>query len=216
MDRDFVISLFSDRGSARSMQKAVGPSEIGGCRRRVWSRLVNAPETNPDTLSMAAFMGTAIHSAIEKKIKRRDDPFNPRFLLEIEVEHQGIRGHVDCYDSQESEVIDWKTITKRKTSSFPSSQQRTQVQIYGWLLRANGHDVDTVTLVGIPRDGNELDVVVHSEPYSEQIAAEGIAWLGDIESNLDVIPEPEMPKRFCRDYCPFYDATGDVGCPSAG
>lgn len=216
MDRDFVLSLFSDKGSARSMQKAVGPSEIGGCRRRIWSRLVGAQETNPDTLSMAAFMGTAIHSAIEKKIKRRDDPFDPRFQLEVEVEYDGIRGHVDCYDMQTYEVIDWKTITKRKASSFPSGQQRTQVHIYGYLLMGLGHRVDTVTLVGIPRDGNELDVVVHSEPYSEQIALDGIAWLRDIENNLDVIPEPEMPKRFCRDYCQFYDASGDIGCPSMG
>lgn len=216
MDREFVLSLFSDKGSARSMQKAVGPSEIGGCRRRIWSRLVGAQETNPDTLSMAAFMGTAIHTAIEKKMKRKDDPFDPRFLLELEVEHDGIRGHVDCYDKREREVIDWKTITKRKSSSFPSAQQRTQVNIYGYLLEANGHPVDTVTLVGIPRDGNELDVVIHSEPYSRQIAWDGISWLHGIENHLDVIPEPEMPKRFCRDYCQFYDATGDIGCPSAG
>ena len=200
MDKEFVLSLFSDKGSARSLQKAVGPSEIGGCRRRVWSRLVGVQETNPHTLSMAAFMGTAIHTAIEK----------------VEVEHDGIRGHVDCYDKQEGEVIDWKTITKRKSSSFPSGQQRTQVHIYGYLLQANGHAVDTVTLVGIPRDGNELDVVIHSEPYSDQIAIDGIAWLREIQENLDVIPGPERPVRFCRDYCPYYDGTGDVGCPSTG
>lgn len=216
MDREFVLSLFSDKGSARSMQKAVGPSEIGGCRRRIWSRLVGAQETNPDTLSMAAFMGTAIHTAIEKKMKRRDDPFDPRYLLELEVDYGDMRGHVDCYDTQAYEVIDWKTITKKKASAFPSGQQRTQVHIYGYLLEQNGHRVDTVTLVGIPRDGNELDVVIHSEPYDERIALDGLKWLREIEQNLDVIPEPEMPARFCRDYCQFYDATGDIGCPSAG
>ena len=216
MDKDFVLSLFSDKGSKRSMQKAVGPSEIGGCARRTWHRLTGSEPTNEDTLSMAAFMGTAIHSAIERKVARRDDPFAPRFLLEAEVEADGIRGHVDCYDTTGFEVIDWKTITKRKVSAFPSSQQRTQVQIYGYLLTCNGHRVDTVTLVGIPRDGNELDVVVHSEPYSEAMALAGLKWLRDIEENLDVIPKPEMPKRFCRDYCQYYDWTGDVGCPSTG
>jgi len=48
------------------------------------------------------------------------------------------------------------------------------------------------------------------------MAVKGLLWLAQIENNLDVIPEPEMPKRFCRDYCQYYDATGDVGCPSAG
>lgn len=214
MDRDFVLSLFDNKHSDRSMQKAVGPSEIGGCRRRVWHRLIGTPTLNDQTLSMAAWMGTAIHTAIENRIKLQDDPFNPRFLLEIAVTFDGIRGHVDCYDTVNHEVIDWKTITKKKVNYFPSNQQRTQVHIYGYLLSSTGYPVDTVTLVGIPRDGNELDVVMHSEPYSEQIALEGIAWLRQIENNLDVIPNPEMPKRFCRDYCPYFDGSGNEGCPS--
>jgi len=216
MDREFVISLVNDKGSARSLQKAVGPSEIGGCRRRTWHRLIGSEHTNPDTLGMAAWMGTAIHAAIERNLKRKDDPFNPRFLLELEVDYDGMRGHVDCYDTENYEVIDWKTITKKKVSGFPSSQQRTQVQIYGYLLENTGRRVDTVTLVGFPRDGNELDIKIHSEPYDARIALDGLKWLREIEQNLGVIPEPEMPARFCRDYCPYYDATADVGCPSAG
>jgi len=216
MDKEFVMSLVNDKGSKRSLQKAVGPSEVGGCRRRVWHRLLGSQPTNEDTLGMAAWMGTAIHSAIERKMKRMDDPFNPRYLLEVEVEYDGMRGHVDCYDTQEFEVVDWKTITKKKASAFPLSQQRTQVQIYGYLLENTGRRVDTVTLVGIPRDGSELDIKIHSEPYDIDMAVKGLLWLAQIENNLDVIPEPEMPKRLCRDYCQYYDATGDVGCPSAG
>jgi hypothetical protein len=62
MEKDFVLSLMSNKRSARSLQKAVGPSEIGGCRRQVWHRVNSTPVTNVDTLEMAAWMGTAIHT----------------------------------------------------------------------------------------------------------------------------------------------------------
>ncbi len=35
-----------DAGRDRSKQTQVGPSEIGGCRRKVWYRLQGQPETN--------------------------------------------------------------------------------------------------------------------------------------------------------------------------
>jgi len=205
MDKDFLLALVDDSRSARSLQKAVGPSEIGGCVRRVWHRLNGTPKVNDNTLSMAAWMGTAIHSAIEKKIKRID-PFGERYLLENAVSVGDLKGHVDCYDKQEREVIDWKTTTKRRLSSFPSEQQRWQVQVYGHLMTCNGYDVETVTLVGIPRDGNELDVKIYSEPYDASVVADALAWLENVvELGDGDPPEPEMPLRFCRDYCDFYN-----------
>lgn len=214
MDKDFLLQLINGNRSKRSRQRAVGPSEIGGCRRRVWHRIQNTPATNLDTLSMAAWMGTAIHTALEKRISRYD-PFQKRYLLEIEVEHDGLRGHVDCYDIENREVIDWKTTTKKGLTGFPSQQQVWQVQVYGWLLSANGRGVKDVTLIGIPRDGNETHIKIHTEPYDPAVAQEAIAWLEDVRAS-DVPPEPEKPARFCRDYCQFYDATGERGCPSRG
>lgn len=215
MDKEFVLSLMSNKRSARSLQKAVGPSEIGGCRRQVWHRLFNTRATNPDTLEMAAWMGTAIHNALEHRI-RKLDPFQERYFSEIEVGHDGLMGHVDLYDSLNHEVIDWKTTTKSKLASkshpWPSDQQRTQVQLYGYLLTCNDFVVETVTLVGIPRDGNENHIAIHSEAYDPEVAKAGIAWLRELEWQ-DTPPEPERPVRFCRDYCQFYDATGEIGCP---
>lgn len=214
MERDFVLQLINGARSKRSRQRAVGPSEIGGCRRRVWHRLQGTPPTNPETLGMAAWMGTAIHAAIEKRIQRHD-PFQQRFLLEVEVEHGGLKGHVDCYDIENREVIDWKTTTKRGLSDFPSEQQVWQVQVYGWLLTANGREVQDVTLIGIPRDGNETHIKIYTEPYDPAKAQEAIAWLTDVQGRTEP-PNPEKPARFCRDYCQFYDATGEHGCPSSG
>lgn len=206
-----VTALHSnDRAKPRSLQTAIGPSQVGDCRRRVWSQLNGEPETNPATLRLAAVMGTAIHTAIEGAL-RRQDPWEDRYLLEVEVSHDGLTGHVDCYEIAEQAVTDWKTITKKKAPYFPSKQQRWQVHLYGWLMEANGYPVKTVGLVGICRDGSEDDVVEHREPYDPAIAAEALAWLSEVRAMTEA-PAPENDAvSFCQHYCEFFG-----GCPGRG
>jgi len=208
MQPDLISSIFDTSQSDRSLQKAVGPSEIGGCRRKVYHRLHGADPVN-DTLGAAAFMGTAIHEKIERRLAEIGDD---RYLIETEVEFDGLLGHVDVYDTVDREVIDWKTITLKKARWFPSDQQWLQVQIYGLLLTENGYPVDRVTLVGIPRDGNERDVLVRSMAWSRDAAMQGMEWLREVRE-FEAPPEPERPVSFCRDYCQFYDRLGLLGCP---
>jgi hypothetical protein len=210
MNRNKIVDIVRGK-SARDNQVEVGPSEIGGCRRKVWHRLQQTPTINHDTLRMAAWMGTSIHKAIEAEIIKTD-PFEDKYLLEVEVHRDGLMGHVDCYDIAEKQVVDWKTTTKKNLSSFPSDQQRMQVQLYAWMLNGSGFETTSVQLVGIPRDGNELDIVTHVEDYDEDMALEGISWLREVKDQL-FPPDPEKPVRFCRDYCNFYDQTGILGCP---
>ena len=209
MTPDEVRDLLLSGTSARSKQRRIGPSEIGGCRRRVWHRLQGTTVTNPGTFRLASSLGTAIHSWIETHLAGND-----RFILETAVERDGIRGHVDCFDTERNEVVDWKTIKLSGIPYFPKKQQRWQVQIYGWLMSQH-RPVDSVCLVGIPRDGTDRDIVTHVEAYDESIASEALAWLADVEARVDP-PRPEMKRGFCRDYCPWFDPTEVVGCPGIG
>jgi len=212
MQKEYFLSLLNKtKRSKRSKQKRIGPSEIGGCSRRLWHRLRDTPETNPDTLVMAAWMGTAIHTALENSI-RRDDPFGERYLLEQRLEWEEFKGQVDCFDKEDLEVIDWKTTSKRNLSGFPNEKHIAQVNMYGFLLEKHGLKVKYVTLVGIPRDGHETDVVWHTEPYNRDAALESIEHARAVSAMIDP-PEPEMYKRFCQMFCPYYDATEQVGCP---
>ena len=63
---------------------------------------------------------------------------------------------------------------------FPTTQQRWQVQTYGYLLAKNGHDVKRVSLVAIARDGDERDIKVHTEDYDESVALQALNWLAAI------------------------------------
>ena len=199
-----------DASRDRSLQTEVGPSEIGGCRRKVWYRLNAQPHTNENQSKLAAIMGTAIHAAIEEAIGTLD-PEGKEYLVETEVAFGDMKAHVDLFVPSTGAVIDWKTSKIKNLSYFPSNQQRWQVQVYGYLLSKNGYEVKTVNLVAIARDGAEKDIKVHTEPYDETMALAALAWLKNVKES-PTLPEPEKDESFCKDYCQYYDATEEMGC----
>ena len=196
-----------DAGKSRSTQVQIGPSELGGCRRKVWYRLNNQPVTNNNELKLAAIMGTAIHTENEKALADNKD-----VILESEVEYNGMKAHIDCWIPSTGDVIDWKTVKKQNLSYFPSQQQRWQVQVYGYLIDKSGTGKPrTVSLVAIARDGDERDVKVHSEPYNESIAVDALNWLEGVKASATT-PEPEREESFCKHYCKYYDPFEEIGC----
>ena len=207
--KDLLIQALHGKENARprSTQVQIGPSELGGCRRKVWYRLNNQPETNENELKLAAIMGTAIHAAIEDALAD-----NKEVMTECEVEHNGMKAHVDLFIPSTGDVVDWKTVKVKNLSYFPTAQQRWQVQVYGYLITKSGlGEVKTVNLVAIPRDGDERDIKVHSEPYDESIALEALNWLEAVKASADA-PAPERDESYCKHYCKYYDASGEMGC----
>lgn len=199
----------------RSQQVDIGPSSLGGCRRRVWHELKQSPKINP-TESLGAILGTFIHAGMEK-VMTRQDPFGDNYLVEIEIEHEGLRGHCDLYIKDLGMVVDFKTTTKSGMRYLNDRQKLWQVHTYGYLLSKNGYDVKEVALIGIPRDGKMTDIKVVQEPYSERVALEALAWLQEIRDIVDSDAHPPAPEKFvtfCKDYCPYFDAAGVHGCPS--
>ena len=199
-----------DASRDRSTQTEVGPSEIGGCRRKVWYRLNAQPHTNENQSKLAAIMGTAIHATIEEAITKLD-PEAKDYLVETEVAYDGMKAHVDLFVPSTGAVIDWKTSKIKNMGYFPSNQQRWQVQLYGYLLSKNGYQVNTVNLVAIARDGEEKDVKVHSEPYDETMAHAALLWLENVKNSKE-LPPAEKDASFCKSYCQYYDASGELGC----
>jgi 3D (Asp-Asp-Asp) domain-containing protein len=132
-------------------------------------------------------------------------------MLETEVEYNGMKAHIDCFVPSTGDVIDWKTSKIKNLGYFPSTQQRWQVQVYGYLLAKNGHKVERVSLVAIARDGDERDVKVHTEEYNEAMALEALNWLSAIKESADA-PAPEKDESYCKFYCKYYDASGQMGC----
>ena len=211
--KELLLQVLRDKdaGRARSKQTQVGPSELGGCRRKVWYRLNGRDATNDNELKLAAIMGTAIHSEIEKAITAID-PKNTKYWVETEVEYGEMKAHIDLYIPETGDVIDWKTVKVKNLSYFPSLQQRWQVQVYGYLLDKSGKGSPrTVNLVAIARDGDERDVRVHSEPYDPKLAEDALNWLSAIKESADA-PGPERDQNYCKFYCKYFDESGEMGC----
>jgi 3D (Asp-Asp-Asp) domain-containing protein len=160
---------------------------------------------------LAAIMGTAIHSEIEKSIQAID-PNGEKYWVETEVEFNGIKAHIDLFIPETGSVVDWKTVKVKNLSYFPSVQQRWQVQVYGYLLEQSGKaKVKDVNLVAIARDGDEDNVRIHTEAYDEDIALTALAWLEGVKASTE-LPEPEKDSNFCKSYCQYYDESGVMGC----
>jgi len=211
--KELLLGVLRDKDAkrSRSVQTQVGPSEIGGCARKVWYRLNDQPATNDNELKLAAIMGTAIHGAIEEAITELD-PKGEKYWVETEVEYGDMKAHIDLFIPETGAVVDWKTSKVRNLSYFPSTQQRWQVQLYGYLLEKSGKGkVNTVNLVAIARDGDERDVKVYSEPYDETIAKQALGWLAIVKEAKEA-PAPEREENYCKFYCKYYDSSGEMGC----
>ena len=211
--KDFIVDILHKKENSRprSTQVQIGPSELGGCRRKVWYRLNDQPETNDNELKLAAIMGTAIHAHIEEALSHAD-PTGEKYVVEQTVEYGEMKAHIDLWIPETGDVVDWKTVKKSNLSYFPSEQQRWQVQVYGYLLDKSGKGKPVnVNLVAIARDGDERDIKVHSEPYDESIALQALNWLAAIKESTDV-PDPERDESYCKFYCKYYDPSGDMGC----
>lgn len=211
--KDFLVEILhaKENSRARSNQVQIGPSELGGCRRKVYYRLHDQHQTNENEMKLAAIMGTAIHSAIENALALAD-PTGTKYVVEQEVEWGDMKAHIDLWIPETGDVVDWKTVKKNNLSYFPSTQQRWQVQVYGYLLDKSGKGKPVnVNLVAIPRDGDERDIKVHSEPYDPTIAEEALRWLAEVKQATEA-PAPERDENYCKFYCKYYDASGDIGC----
>ena len=215
--QEFLVKSLDghDRSRERNKQQSIGPSSVGGCRRQVWYSHNRYEKTNLNTEGLAAQLGTFIHAGIADAM-RREDPFGDNLLIEQKMFSNdpdcGIEsGNIDLFIKDKGMVVDWKTTKKKSLRYFPSQQQRWQVQIYGWLLSRNGYQVNYVSLVAVPRDGDSGDIRAHVEEYDPLIAEEALEWVKDVITRTEA-PEPEKPAPYCASYCPFYDPTGEKGC----
>lgn len=205
---DFVLLVFekvnkADANRPRSKQTELGVSSLGSCRRAVWHKLRGDVGLN-STLKLPAIVGTAIHSMIENALTEYGQDLDVEIEKSVKVD--GLpKGTIDLWIPSIGAVVDWKTTTKKNIPYFPSKHQLWQVQTYGYLLAQLGHTVRTVSLVAIPRDGDERDIVVRTFPYDENIALNAIYWLKEVEQYGDEMPEPEKPaKTWCKSYCSYF------------
>lgn len=190
-----------DDARARSRQRGVGMSSLGGCARRVHYELTGADRPNHGAQRrLGSLLGTAFHTEVESLGLPGE--------TELAVEVGGVPGHLDRF--YEEYVRDWK-FTKKSTIEWikkqgVSRQYRWQIQTYALALSQQGYKVKGCKIIYIPKDGDEEDCYVWTEPFDPQIAQDALNWLEVIRraGEQGYIPQPEKHASFCAKYCPFY------------
>ncbi len=207
--------------SPRSLQTAVGASEIGGlCARQVAYKAAGTPGTNLRD-PMRVLAGTGLHEALAGLFTRLDGGTG-RYLVEQHVTYRGIPGTVDLFDRRRHTVIDWKSALKSKLSDIkyngPQAKYVTQVQTYGAGLAAQGERVDSVAIVYVCLDGELLDLRAFQFPFDQSKADEAIDRYEKIRSAaLETGPGhvDANPTRLCP-WCDHYRPGAvdfNTGCP---
>jgi len=188
----------------RSLQKRIGPSELGTpCDHCLAAKLAGWP-TGERGVAWLPFVGTAVHAAFEEQITsheaRRNAPHTTgtRWLTEQRVTvgqigGQDITGSTDLFDTAAGATFDWKivgeSILRSARRNGPSPTYRAQAHLYGRGWVAAGHHVTTVAIWYLPRndmrgfDGGHL----WHEPYDEQVALAALDRANRIHTNLTAL-----------------------------
>lgn len=242
-----VEAIFIDayRNAPRSLQRAIGPSELGTpCARKLAYRLADAPEHN-ERDGWRPTVGTATHAWIadalaEYNMKHHDQLGFSRYLIECQVEvgevnGVPVRGSADCYDRVTGEVIDWKVVgattlksVRRASRLAPGISKRgyrVQAHLYGRGFVARGLPVHGVNIAYLPSSGELREAHWQREPYAESIATEAIARADAVARAMEAAG-PEvlvmgLPRTddLCT-YCAFWNPAADErfvwdGCTGA-
>lgn len=206
---------------ARSQQKALGMSELGGCRRQSAFKVLGIEPTNPHNErtdkyadSREAMIGTMIHETVLPQIEEMS------LTAEIEVpvilKFDGlpdIPGSSDLIDRTEHLILDLKSSSEwavnRVRNFGPSKKHLWQTHGYATAAIQAGIPIKHIALVYIDRSDGQV-VHVHYQDYDPLIVTDIEQWWREVNSTTDPFDLPRDNKgpgldKQC-DWCPWLSA----------
>jgi hypothetical protein len=213
----------------RSKVVRIGPSEIGDpCLRKLSYKLMEVPKTNSFSDPWPSVSGTAIHAWLAEAFEA--DNADADWLIEHRVEvRPGLSGTLDLFDRTNGIVIDHKcvgaTSMKARKADGPTEQQVIQLNIYGYGLEQQGHEVKQIALAFYPLGGMLTGMHTWVGDYDKDVAIEAMLRLDSTIELLAMLDPEEHPERWelvpastsrlCT-YCPWFMPGSDnlaIGCP---
>lgn len=219
--RQVLIDFEANR--PRSMQKELGPSELGTpCRQQIARKLAGAPRRPITEPTWAPFQGTAVHASMEDVIAHWNTQLGrDRWLAEDRLTVVGaapdadgspylpaVEGNGDAFDLDHNMVVDWKHVgttalktlrtAKRLGKPFReqvSQEYRVQAHLYGMGHANKGRRVDYVRLVLLARSWKYDDSDEWTEPYDERIAQWAIERYYDVVAMVHELDLDRHPER---------------------
>lgn len=200
--RQLLLAYDSQR--PRSLQREMGMSQLGGCRRQTGYKLGDYP-ADPDfeENGVQAVLGTGAHELAAKGAAL----LIPEAQAEtLEVYFGGLRGHVDLY--HDGVIRDWKTKgytlqLEAIRQNGPPQRERYQVHVYAAGAILGGLEVHTVELDYLARDSGEE--YLFSEPFDPAVVGEAMAWLGTVRKTpVGFLERDYRPDSAVCKSCPYF------------
>jgi hypothetical protein len=214
----------------RSMQKALGPSELGTpCQQQIARKLAGAPRRPITEPTWAPFQGTAVHASMEDvvafwnaRLGRERWLAEDRLTIVQELPgvpggpalYPAVEGNGDAFDQDWDTVVDWKHVgvtalkklrTAKRMGKPPleqvSQEYRVQGHIYGKGHALKGRPVRFVRLVLLARSHSFDDSEEWTEPYDERIADWALKRYWDVVDLLHADGLDAVPAAPSNDAC---------------
>lgn len=191
----------------RSLQKSIGPSEIGTeCDHCLAAKLAEWEQIREGGAWLPT-VGTAVHTWLEEQAFRRVmlDAFGrPRYLMERKVAVGTINGvevtgSTDLVDLVRGMTWDWKIVgatTLKSAKAAPSPRYVVQQMLYARGWRRLGVNVTHVGIAYLPRNDVSLrKAVLWTAEYDESIAVEALARADAMARNLEAMASISVEVR---------------------
>jgi len=185
----------------RSLQTAIGPSEIGTpCDHCLAAKLAGW-EQHRDVAWLPT-VGTAVHRLLEEYVIRHENNLNAqhttgrRWLLEqpTMVGHIAgveIWGSTDVVDLAAGMTVDWKIVgasTLKQAKTGPSATYRVQADLYAKGWNDAGVRIDHVAIAYLPRNAVSLnDAIWWTAPHDRARAETALARADALARNLGAL-----------------------------
>lgn len=229
-----------DASRPRSMQKHLGPSEIGSpCMRQLGMKLAGVEPCNETADPWFPIIGTAVHAWLATALdwyqynRLGCTPDNPRFLIEnrVHADSEGgysTSGSTDVYDTLYDRVVDWKIVgvtTMRKVDKGGTpeekagSQYHVQGMTYGKGWEQRGFKPKEVMIAFLPRSNFLHRMKLVTMRYDRSVADAAQVRLAAINTARQLVPAHTLPAGDCTIWCPFYRPgvpVGPTSCPGHG
>lgn len=229
-----------DASRPRSMQKYLGPSEIGSpCPRQLAMKLAGVEEINQVADPWFPIVGSAVHEWMARMVEWYNDVYlgrahNPRFIVENRVQVKATEGgydtagSTDVYDVDFQRVVDWKivgTTTMRKVTKGETpvekigQQYHVQAQTYGKGWEDAGYAVRSIMVAFLPRSNFLSKMQLVEVPYDRSVADAAQQRVAAIDALRTKLAPHLFPPGDCTIWCPFYRpkvALGPTSCPGHG
>ena len=196
----------------RSLQRAIGPSQVGTECPRQLAFLMSDPNRFPPSRSVMhdpwpSIVGTAVHAWLAECFETADPT---KWLVEQRVEvGLGLGGSCDVFHVPSGTVLDHKVLGdtqhRKYTTEGPSRKYRVQAHCYGMGYLRLGYEVNRVGIAFFGRAKSLSALHIWSEPFDQDIAVETLARMKKVQELVDAGVDPmRIPER-AGDDCWFCD-----------